>query len=505
MVGTLHVGSSPVAVPTPAVTATIPLQLTLSQLPPEAIITYPGGNAAIDFLLSQKQLGPNPSISRLAAAFGDATISYRILGVTLLGGAGSDFTVDPGASIGATGPSATTGPLVFRPLSTGVRRDTVRVDVGSVQITGGSWAAELATAFAGLLLDLVLEACSIEVLGIGLSLKPNLSTLDFSAQPVGSAAPAAVDIQNVDVQALNTAATLTGEHAQDFSIVANPCAGASLAPTMICSIQVAFQPTARGVRTASLELASDGPGSPTVIPLIGVGTAPVASLSVESLAFEDTPEATASPPRLITVTNVGDAPLTVTGVTLVDDSTGSFAIVEETTTGPAIQMGQSRSIAVAFRPRSLGAVTASVLIASDGVGSPQRASLMGLGTPSADLAVAIAAPPTIQAGAQLTYTTTVRNAGPGTAIEVILSQELPSNATFVSVDQPSLAPPPGSTGTLDCRLGDLAAGQTAVLNTTVVIELDADPEVVGSAHVTSGTPDPFPRTKSATIVSRIVP
>jgi hypothetical protein len=67
------------------------------------------------------------------------------------------------------------------------------------------------------------------------------------------------------------AATLAGAAAPQFKLVSDACQGAVLAPGASCSIGLAFAPTSTGSHSANLELASDLPASPTVVPLTGVG------------------------------------------------------------------------------------------------------------------------------------------------------------------------------------------------------------------------------------------
>ena len=74
--------------------------------------------------------------------------------------------------------------------------------------------------------------------------------------------------------------------------------------------------------------------------------------------------------------------------------------------------------------------------------------------PGADLSVTKTAPGTVVQGANLVYTLTVSNAGPGDAANALLSDPLPAGTTFVSAAQTSgpaatlTAPAVGGTGTV---------------------------------------------------------
>src|SRR5262249_58041613 len=70
-------------------------------------------------------------------------------------------------------------------------------------------------------------------------------------------------------------------------------------------------------------------------------------------------------------------------------------------------------------------------------------------------------PDPVNAGANLTYTLTVANAGPSDAVTVQLNDSLATNTTFVSLTSPAgwtlTAPPVGSSGVVTAVRGSLAA------------------------------------------------
>jgi uncharacterized repeat protein (TIGR01451 family) len=124
--------------------------------------------------------------------------------------------------------------------------------------------------------------------------------------------------------------------------------------------------------------------------------------------------------------------------------------------------------------------------------------------PSADLAVGLAASSSSVKGTQrLTYAVDVRNAGPSPASGVVVTDTLPSQATFVSAT-PSrgscLTPPPGSTGTITCNLGTLAASQKAVTQLVVTV-LARKASITDAASVASNTADPSTVNNTATITT----
>ncbi len=104
-------------------------------------------------------------------------------------------------------------------------------------------------------------------------------------------------------------------------------------------------------------------------------------------------------------------------------------------------------------------------------------------------------PDPVTAGANLTYTITVNNAGPSNASTVSLSDTLPTGTTFVSLSSPGgwscSTPAVGATGTVTCSIASLAvtsAGFTLVVN--VDSSVAAATVLSNTATATSTTSDP---------------
>jgi uncharacterized repeat protein (TIGR01451 family) len=104
-------------------------------------------------------------------------------------------------------------------------------------------------------------------------------------------------------------------------------------------------------------------------------------------------------------------------------------------------------------------------------------------------------PDPVGAAANLTYTITVTNNGPSDSQNVSLSDPIPANTTFVSLDFPSpfgcLTPPVGGTGTVDCSATTLTPGSYVF---TLVVQADdalvAGSIITNSATATGTTTDP---------------
>jgi len=114
---------------------------------------------------------------------------------------------------------------------------------------------------------------------------------------------------------------------------------------------------------------------------------------------------------------------------------------------------------------------------------------------TADLSTAkVDNPDPVVAGANLTYTVTVTNAGPASASTVSLSDPLPAGTTFVSLAPAGgwscSTPPVGSGGTVTCTIPSLALGNAVFTLTVAVPPSTPAGTINNTATVSAGTTDP---------------
>ncbi|HYI32477.1 MAG TPA: choice-of-anchor D domain-containing protein [Glaciibacter sp.] len=214
------------------------------------------------------------------------------------------------------------------------------------------------------------------------------TTKAFGNQTVGTtSASQSFELSNTGASALHITTVVSGNAA--MVIGTNTCTGATVAPLGSCFVHMTFQPTSIGAVNTSLTISSSDAGA-TVVSLSGTGTQPVASLDVVDWAFGDVQVGSSSASKTFTLTNAGNATLTVSNVTL----SSQFAMGTNTC-GPlpkAIAPAGSCSVAVTFAPTSQGAKSGSLSFTSNAPGSPTVASLSGNGT-----AVTDSTGPTVQA------------------------------------------------------------------------------------------------------------
>ncbi len=132
-----------------------------------------------------------------------------------------------------------------------------------------------------------------------------------------------------------------------------------------------------------------------------------------------------------------------------------------------------------------------------------------VGVGSADLSISKTdSPDPVNAGANLTYTITVNNAGPTNASSVSLSDTLPSNTTFVSMAAPAgwvcVNPAVGATGTVTCTNPSVATGSNVFTLVVKVANVIAPGSTISNtATVSTTTADPNTGNESATATTTV--
>ena len=200
------------------------------------------------------------------------------------------------------------------------------------------------------------------------------SSLSFDQQAVGTESPA----QGVEIHSygnsLNPPVTITGMAiAGDFVLVQNNC------PTPIpsgfdCNVQVAFKPTAPGLRTGTLIINATDALSPHVVALSGgVTVTPGISLNRNSLNLGYPIVGTTGAPQTVSLTSTGDGPLTITSIAV----TGQFSQTNNCPT--SLPAGESCTISVTFAPTLPESYYGTLVIQDSAAGSPHSVALTGAG------------------------------------------------------------------------------------------------------------------------------
>ena len=204
----------------------------------------------------------------------------------------------------------------------------------------------------------------------------------------------------------------------EYQVVGTTCAQpypATLAPGASCTVSLSFTPQASGARPGTLTVSSNVPGSPYSARLSGKGLAPAVAFDAANVNFSGQPFTT-SATRTVTVTNTGNAPLTISGLNVSGTSFARAAGGSCATSFPAtLAAGASCTVVLDFTPV---AVTSSgtLTLTSNAPGGTATLPLSGVGTvgPTASLllnpaSLAFGNQPLAAAGA--TQTVTISNQG----------------------------------------------------------------------------------------------
>ena len=151
--------------------------------------------------------------------------------------------------------------------------------------------------------------------------------------------------------------------------------------------------------------------------------------------------------------------------------------------------------------------TASVTSTTPDPTVPNTASANVTSSTQADLSITkSAAPLSPIAGQALTYTITVTQNGPSDAVNVTVTDPLPSAVLFQSITAAGWScttPPVGSSGTVSCTRTPLSAGVYTITIQSLVATATPTGTVIGNTvSATSTTPDPTtPNTATANVTA----
>ena len=200
------------------------------------------------------------------------------------------------------------------------------------------------------------------------AVSPNL--LQYAVEAVGSTSqPQTALLRNMGSSPLSISSiAISGDFAET-----DDC-GTTLSAAGSCTFSVTFTASAAGTRSGSILIQDDAAGSPHVINLIGSGSVPVAALSATSLTFSAQPVGTSSAAQTVTLTNTGNATLTVGNIQIA----GDFAQVNNCSS--TLAANSSCTMNVTFTPTVAGTRSGTLTISDNAQGSPQTVTLTGTGS-----------------------------------------------------------------------------------------------------------------------------
>ena len=215
------------------------------------------------------------------------------------------------------------------------------------------------------------------------------AALTFGAQVAGSSSAAqTLTVENTGTAPLHVGAlVLGGADPAQFSLSADGCSSATVAPAASCTVDVRFAPATTGTKSATVTVASDAPTSPDSVSVSGTGVAPAVTASPSSLAFGNQLVGGPSDYRLLRLVNSGTSALHLGSLALAGSDPTQFQLASDTCSSQTLAVGAGCALLVRFAPGSTGAKGASLSIPSDAASSPDGVALSGTGVaPAASLA-----------------------------------------------------------------------------------------------------------------------
>lgn len=308
---------------------------------------------------------------------GTAPLQFSGLG---LASGSADFAQSNDCALVAVGQSCTVN-VLFTPSAEGARSGVV-----GLAHDGGGLAA-------------------ITLAGTGVAPSAQLSVASFPATAVGTSSTAVALLTNTGIGPLSvsgpTVAAVTGT---GFSFVATTCTD-SLAVGQSCGTTVRYAPANAGSHTGQLALGTAA-GTKRVA-LVGSAVQGVAYASPASLSFAGTQVGTTSGAQALTLTNTGDALLTMTGIGLVEGA----ADFGQSNNCATLAPGASCTVTVSFTPQASGVRNGVLGLVHDGAGT----SIIELAGTGQNASASLNAPvfPATPVGSASTAAAVLTNTGVG--------------------------------------------------------------------------------------------
>jgi Abnormal spindle-like microcephaly-assoc'd, ASPM-SPD-2-Hydin len=242
----------------------------------------------------------------------------------------------------------------------------------------------------------------------------------------------------------------------------------TLNPGQTTSLSVQFDPTTAGAASGQIVITSNSANGTATVALSGTGTktntqTPTLSLSAASLPFGNVALNTAAK-QTLTLSSSGTGALTINGASL----SGTGFTMSGTTFPVTLNPGQTASLTVQFDPKSAGAASGQIAIASNSsTGGTATVALSGTGT-SAPATAALSAL-TCSSGSMTsagtdTCTVSLSAAAPSGGLSVTLASNNKAVTLPASVNVPANATSAGFSATVSAVSSAQSATLTATAN-----------------------------------------
>lgn len=292
---------------------------------------------------------------------GDANVS--ITAITVTGANAADFTiVNPPTFPISIGPGKALGNITVRFNPTGSPTD------------GGNRTATINVHY-----NPGAQVYSIPATGVALSpVIDATGPINFGALPVVDGLGAecgpyekeeVIYIFSKGQAILNvTSVTCVGTDCVDFTVLSPVTFPENVQPGQTITVRIRFNPSAAGTRSAIIRIASNA--GTVDVPVSGIGLVgdpvltPVPQLTFEPTVVGFEPQCYSD--KVVTLYNRGPACIRIDSISIIEDTTGSYKIVEAPTTPFILGAGKGIPIKVEFNPTLVQRqITAKVEVISD--------------------------------------------------------------------------------------------------------------------------------------------
>ena len=212
------------------------------------------------------------------------------------------------------------------------------------------------------------------ILKIGPASAPAVSYSPASLQYDNQAVSTSSQPQTVLLRNMGSSPLSISSITASTGFVETDTCGSSVIAAGSCTFSVAFSPVVPGAIVGTIVIQDDAAGSPHSISLSGTGLGALVVLAPSTLTFSSIPVGSSSVAQTITLTNSGNAALSISSIQIAGDYT-------QTNNCPATLSASSTcAITVTFTPTASGSRTGTVTISDSVPGNPQTVALAGTGT-----------------------------------------------------------------------------------------------------------------------------
>jgi hypothetical protein len=203
------------------------------------------------------------------------------------------------------------------------------------------------------------------------------ATVDFGSMANYATASKTVTLTNQSLGSVVAgAATITGPNAAFFSVVTNTCNGVTIVPWGTCQVTMNYAPTAAGVHSATLSVATSAAAVSTAVGLSGIS---------------DSPLTTTTP--AVTAATVGVGQSTTVNLSFGNPNPASVKVGVVSLSNPAIMAtsvdncsnatlaaSATCSVTVTITPAAVGAYSGTATVNLSVGGTPTQATISGTAT-----------------------------------------------------------------------------------------------------------------------------